>query len=182
MNPQNQNWSISRAPTATPTRKFQFQFHQTFYFMYYQKLVFLKVKTAFEVKIKVIFEISEFFYIYCHGHFLATSSLRAIERRPIVIHQLPCSYRTEAITEFHATSDFFEQSLFCSDDFHQRQMAAPSCKIFCHLYRKMGSPFITLKWISMFAPECQTHIFTYSDLHGCEAKLILQNLTWNSTQ
>ena len=44
MNPQNQNWSISRAPTATPTRKFQFQFHQTFYFMY-QKLVFLKVKT-----------------------------------------------------------------------------------------------------------------------------------------
>ena len=88
MNPQNQNWSISRAPT--PTRKFQFQFHQTFYFMYYQKSVFLKVKTAFEVKIKVIFEISEFFYIYCHVHFLATSSLRDFDTDfhtgPKVIH------------------------------------------------------------------------------------------------
>ena len=85
MNPQNQNWSISRAPTATPTRKFQFQFHQTFYFMY-QKSVFLKVKTAFEVKIKVIFEISGFFYIYCHGHFLATSFLRYNETPLIIIH------------------------------------------------------------------------------------------------
>ena len=83
MNPQNQNWSISRAPT--PTRKFQFQFHQTFYYMY-QKSAFLEAKTASEAKSYFRFEISEFFYIYCHGHFLATSSLRDFQTGGIVIH------------------------------------------------------------------------------------------------
>ena len=56
----------------------------------YQKSAFLKDKTAFEVKIKVIFEISEFFYIYWHGLFIATSSLRDFETDfhtgPKVIH------------------------------------------------------------------------------------------------
>ena len=87
MNPQNQNWSTSRAPT--PTRKFQFQFHQTFYYMY-QKSAFLEVKTASEAKSYFRYEISKFFYIYCHGHFLATSSLRDFDTDfhtgPKVIH------------------------------------------------------------------------------------------------
>ena len=54
--------------------------------MYYQKLAILEAKTASEVKSDLRFEISEFFYIYCHGHFLATSSLRDFETGGIVIH------------------------------------------------------------------------------------------------
>ena len=63
----------------------------------YQKLAFLEVKTASEVKIEAAGEISDLNYIYCHGHFLVTSFLQLNQRRTIIIHWLPCSYRTEAI-------------------------------------------------------------------------------------
>ena len=85
MNPQNQNWSTSSARSDTDTELY-FQFHETFYFMYYRKLAILEAKTASEVKSDLRSEISEFFYIYCHGHFLATSFLRDFDRRPIIIH------------------------------------------------------------------------------------------------
>ena len=83
MNPQNQNWSISSARSDTER---YLQFHQTFYCYMYQKSAFLEAKTASEAKSYFRFEISKFFYIYCHGHFLATSSLRDFETGGKVIH------------------------------------------------------------------------------------------------
>ena len=111
MNPQNQNWSTSRAPT--PTRKFQFQFHETFYYIYYQKLAFLEVKMASEVKIEVIFEISDLNDIYCPGHFLATSFLQLNQTGTIIIHYLLCSYRTEAIKKIVKDKKFVWLHLIC---------------------------------------------------------------------
>ena len=52
----------------------------------YQKSDFLEAKTASEAKSYFRYEISEFFYIYCHGHFLATSFLRDFDTGPIIIH------------------------------------------------------------------------------------------------